>query len=333
MSKTYIIGAGAIGRALAVILQRRQREVVLVRASEAVRGSGAAPDGGAGSTGGTARVGAAAPDAPVSPVSPQRIRVLLNDGILVEEEIAVRGLREIDYFDGTVVVATKSYGNFALAEVLKDKVGEAPVVIMQNGLGVEEPFLRVGIGGVYRCVLFATSQYGREGEVIFKPVTASQVGVVAGSREVLEEVVAGINTPVFPFASTEDIRTVVWSKTIANCVFNSVCPLLETDNGIFHRNEEALGLAKRMIAECVAVAELDGVRLSAEEVTGRLLLISKASDGQLISTLQDIRNGRPTEIDTLNFAVARVAAAHGAEGIAPVTKALGELTKLKSMKI
>lgn len=299
MSKTYVIGAGAIGRALAVILQRYQREVVLVRASEAV------------------------------PAATQRIEVLLNDGVSISEEIAVWALQDIGRLDGIIVVATKSYGNFQVADMLKDKVGEAPVVVMQNGLGVEDAFLRVGIGGVYRCVLFATSQYGGNGKVVFKPVTASQVGVVAGSREVLEEVVAAINTSVFPFASTGDIRTVVWSKTIANCVFNSVCPLLETDNGIFHRSEEALGLAKRIIAECVAVAELEGVRLSVEEVTGRLLLISKASDGQLISTLQDIRNKRPTEIDSLNFAVARMAETHGRE--VPITKALGELTKLKSM--
>lgn len=301
MKNIYIIGAGAIGRALAVILQRHQREVVLVRASEAV------------------------------PASTQRMAVQLSDGVLIEEEIAVRALRDIARFDGPVLVATKSYGNFELADALRDRVGDSPVVIMQNGLGVEEAFLRGGLSHVYRCVLFVTSQFGDNGKVIFKPVMASQVGVVAGSRQVLEEVVAVINTSVFPFASTGDIRTVVWSKTIANCVFNSVCPLLDTDNGIFHRSEEALGLAKRMIAECVAVAELEGVRLSAEEVTGRLLQISKASDGQLISTLQDIRNKRPTEIDTLNFAVARVAAVFGAEGIVPVTRALGELVKLKSM--
>jgi len=299
MSKIYIIGAGTIGKALAVILQRHRRDIVLVRASEVV------------------------------PASKQNIEVLLNDGALIAEEIAVLPLQDIVRFDGTVVVATKSYGNDRLAGVLKDKVGGAPVVIMQNGLGVEDAFLGVGPGNVFRCVLFATSQYGDGGKVVFKPVTASQVGVVAGSREELEEVVAAINTPDFPFAGTGDIKTVAWSKTIANCVFNSVCPLLETDNGIFHRSEEALGLAKRMIAECVAVAELEGVRLSAEEVTGRLLMISKASDGQLISTLQDIRNKRPTEIDTLNFSVARAADLHGLE--VPVTKALGELTKLKSM--
>lgn len=303
MKNIYIIGAGAIGKPLAVILQRHQRKVVLVRASEAV------------------------------PASMQRLAVLSGNGDLIEEEIAVRALKDITRFDGPVLIATKSYGNFELADALSHKVAGSPVVIMQNGLGVEEAFLRDGPGNLYRCILFVTGHYGDNGQVIFRTVMPSQIGVVRGSRQVLEEVVAAINTPLFPFASTEDIRTVVWSKAIANCVFNSVCSVLDIDNGIFHRSEEALGIAKSVIAECVAVAALEGVRLSVEEMTGRVLQISRVSDGQLISTLQDIRNGRPTEIDTLNFAVARVAAAHGAEGIVPVTKALGELTKLKSMKI
>ncbi|HEY6901120.1 MAG TPA: 2-dehydropantoate 2-reductase [Puia sp.] len=301
MNKVYIIGGGTIGRALAVILQRHGRNVVLVRASQE------------------------------APASTEAIRVFLNDGTGIEEEVAVSSLGLIPAFDGVVVVTTKSYGNEGVAGALKGKTGGSPVVILQNGLGVEEPFLQAGLDLLYRCVLFATSQYKEGGDVSFKPVTASPIGAVAGGPGLLEGIVGALHTPLFPFSASRDIKTIVWTKTIANCVFNSVCPLLETDNGIFHRNPEALRLAEEMIAECVAVAGLEGIRLSAGEVTERLLLISKSSDGQFISTLQDIRNKRPTEIDTLNFAIARAAAAKGRAELAPITKALGELTKLKSM--
>ena len=48
--------------------------------------------------------------------------------------------------------------------------------------------------------------------------------------------------------------------------------------------------------------------LSESELMEQLTRISKGSDGQLISTLQDIRAGRQTEIDYLNLEIARVAA-------------------------
>jgi 2-dehydropantoate 2-reductase len=58
-----------------------------------------------------------------------------------------------------------------------------------------------------------------------------------------------------------------------------------------------------------------------------ILLISRASDGQFISTLQDIRNHRPTEIATLNLAIAGMA---GTEQTIIQTRLLGQLTLLKS---
>jgi 2-dehydropantoate 2-reductase len=115
-----------------------------------------------------------------------------------------------------------------------------------------------------------------------------------------------------------------------NSVFNSICPLLEIDNGVFHRNETSLKIAKRVIEECLAVCKEKGVSLSVDEVLESLLLISKFSDGQLISTLQDIRNNRKTEIETLNFAIVNMAIALNLENSARETRLLGELTKLKS---
>ncbi len=158
---------------------------------------------------------------------------------------------------------------------------------------------------------------------------ASPIGTVRGGQS-LSHIINLLQTPIFPFSMHPDIKQVVWKKTIANCVFNSVCPLLGIDNGIFHRNADALAIAKTMIAECLSVAELEGIHLSPEEVIENLLQISRFSDGQFISTLQDLNQRRPTEIDSLNIAIARIAAARGQEFLTPITKTLGELIKLKS---
>jgi 2-dehydropantoate 2-reductase len=139
-----------------------------------------------------------------------------------------------------------------------------------------------------------------------------------------------LNSPVFQFKAEPDIQATIWKKAIINSVFNSVCPLLETDNGIFHRDASVLGIAKRVIQECVAVAQESGIHLNAGEVEEGLLLISKSSEEQLISTLQDIRNKRKTEIETLNFAIVAVAKRLGKADMVMQTKLLGELTKLKS---
>jgi 2-dehydropantoate 2-reductase len=70
--------------------------------------------------------------------------------------------------------------------------------------------------------------------------------------------------------------------------------------------------------------------LDPAEVEENLLNISRSSDGQLISTLQDIRNKRRTEIETLNFEIVRIARSLGKENTVKETRLLGELTKLKA---
>jgi 2-dehydropantoate 2-reductase len=299
--KIFIIGAGAIGKTLAVALKLSDKDVVLVR--------GSVDDGSR---------------------SVEKIEVVTNDGAKLEAEIEVGTFSRFSALNGIIVLTNKSFGNDNLARTLEAKAKNSPLVILQNGLGVERPFTDHDFPEVYRCVLFVTSQMISTNQIGFKPVTISPIGIIKGSKANLQSVVEHLNSPVFPFKAETDIQTVIWTKAIINSVFNSICPLLEIDNGIFHREAQAVDIAKRVIAECAAIAKENGIDLEADEVIERLLLISKSSDGQLISTLQDINNKRPTEIETLNFEIVNTARILNRENAVVETKLLGELTRLKS---
>jgi 2-dehydropantoate 2-reductase len=297
----YIIGAGAIGKVLAVFLKQNGKNVKLLRGSVTNE---------------------------PTVTSNLTVELINQPGVTASVEEAT--LDKFERLDGIIVITSKSFGNEELARKLKEKAGRSLLVLLQNGLGVEQSFLDQGFEEVHRCVLFATSQPTGENVFRFQPVSESAIGVVKGSVANLNEVVSALHTQSFPFRVEENIQKVIWKKAISNSVFNSVCPLLEIDNGIFHRNEKALAIAKRVINECVTIANVAGVDLKEEEVMDNLLKISKASDGQLISTLQDIRNKRRTEIDTFNFAIASLAKNFNKESWVTETRLLGELTKLKS---
>jgi len=273
----YIVGAGAIGKALAVFLQLNQQQVTLLRGSV---------DNGAQSL--------------------EKISVVL-EGKILEAEIKISSLSNFERLDGIIVLTSKSFGNENLAETLKTKTGHSPVVLLQNGLGVEQPFIDHHFPEIYRCVLFVTSQVMESGEVRFKPVSDCPVGTIKGSGLFLTEIIDMLGTSWFCFVAETNIQLVIWKKAIINGVFNSVCPLIEVDNGIFHRNAAALELADRIITECLLVAREKGIILAKDEVLENLLRISRFSDGQLISTLQDIRLGRRTEIGTLNGEIVNIA--------------------------
>ncbi len=297
----YIIGAGAIGKALAVFLKLGGKNVTLIRGSIDYQSS-----------------------------KNEKIEIEISDKTVLVSLVEVNTLSHFTQLDGIIVLTNKSFGNANVSQALKGKTGTSPIVIMQNGLGVEQPFIDNDFPEIYRCVLFATSQTISNHALRFKPVAISPIGTIKGNGSHLISIVDLLDNPNFHFKAVADIQTIIWKKAIANSVFNSICPLLEIDNGIFNRNETALVIAKRVIHECVAIAKETGISLSAQEVVESLLLISKSSDGQLISTLQDIRNKRKTEIETLNFSIMTIAKKLGMEAMVAETKLLGELTKLKS---
>ncbi|HEX2846492.1 MAG TPA: 2-dehydropantoate 2-reductase [Chitinophagaceae bacterium] len=297
----YIIGAGAIGKALATFLKLEGKEVVIIRGSVDHK-----------------------------PVHTEKVRVELPGKTTVEAEIEINTASNFSALNGIVVFTNKSFGNQHLAATLKTKINNSPILILQNGLNIEQPFIDAGYPEIYRCVLFATCQFLLPNVLRFKPVAASPIGSIKGSGDNLNAVAGQVNNRHFQFRAEENIQPLIWTKTIVNCIFNSVCPLLETDNGIFHRNQNALHIAERVIAGCVAVAESKGIYLKEDEVMNTLLSISQSSDGQLISTYQDIMNKRRTEIETLNFAIADSANTSEQAGAVIETRLLGELVKLKS---
>ncbi len=297
--KIYIIGSGAIGKALAVFLRHENRKVVLVRGSIDNM-----------------------PDEKVL------ITVTNKENQKFQQEITTTTFSNLNDINGIVLITAKAFANAELAQKLKAKQGKFSIVLLQNGLNIEKPFEI--FEHVYRCVLFATSQIMGKNNVSFKMVTDSPVGNLQGENSNLDAIVNQINTSYFGFKSEPDILRVVWEKAIINCAFNSICPLLETDNGIFHRNPEATKLAQIIVGECVTLAHKLGIILEQKEIEERLQLISKRADGQLISTYEDIRNKRRTEIDSLNLEISRLANEIGMSELVTNTRLLGEMIQLKS---
>lgn len=296
----YVVGSGAVGLPLAVHLTRAGRRAVAVR---------------------TSRTG----------LPRQTVTVTLQDGDeFTSAEVETVSLDRLEQAQGILAVTAKANANEAIARALKKKGARGPLVVMQNGVGVEKPFLEAGFSPLYRCILYLTAEVTDEHIVSFRPVTPMPTGIVEGDETGLEQVVAALNTEGFPFRTEANIQREIWKKAIINAVFNSICPLLDVDNGIFARDGAAEEMAREVVRECVALTDRLELGLSENELMEQLLLISRRSDGQLISTLQDIRAGRPTEIDYLNLEIARVAASLQPPLATPRTALLGKMIRVKA---
>lgn len=302
--RIYILGGGAVGMSLAVFLSERGTDVTVVRTS-------------------------------TGEVDAQRVDTTISraDGSTLTGPIETVSLAKLSSLDGTIVVTAKSYANDAIADALAGLNVSSPIVVLQNGAGVEDPYLRLAGARIYRCCLYCISQKeeGKDNAYKFIRVVPSPIGAVRGDPQELEALVRQLHTDEFPFSAHADIRREVWKKTTVNSVFNSICPLLEADNGIFARDENAVRVARVIIDECLAVGRAQGIdNIGADEVLGQILTLSRNGGGKWISTLQDINAGRLTEIDQMNLAIARIGETLIPPVHANVTRTLGEMIRIKS---
>jgi len=299
MKPVLIFGGGAVGMALAVHLVNSGREVRLVRTSGA--------DG-----------------------FETNLEVSVEDfGTSYTANVPCLPIKELKKTKGLLVVTAKAFANAEISKAILRSRSIGSVILLQNGLAVERPFIEAGFQDIYRGVLYVTGERVAANRVSFHAVKPSVIGVVKGSHDCLQKILSSLTTTPFPFEKTDAIETAVWKKAVVNCAFNSLCPVLDVNNGVFARDGEALALAMEVIGECLEVAERVGISLNKATIVDQILQISSGSN-HFISTLQDIRNGRPTEIDCLNLEVARIAASLDPEIRVPRTELLGRLISLKS---
>ncbi len=100
-----------------------------------------------------------------------------------------------------------------------------------------------------------------------------------------------------------------WHKLLVNAVVGFMV-LTGRRSGIFRRDDVA-ALARRYLAECLAVARADGATLG-DEVIGEVIdLLAKSPPDITTSMLTDRQAGRTLEWDIRNGVIQRKAAQHG----------------------
>ncbi len=104
---------------------------------------------------------------------------------------------------------------------------------------------------------------------------------------------------------TDQIERAVWTKAVINAAINPVCALVNADIGsVFDSPSRELVL--RMLDEGLAVARAEGIELG-DGFRERALELAGKSTSHLPSMVDDIQNGRPSEVGQLNRQIVSLA--------------------------
>lgn len=310
MVRIGVIGAGAVGGALAALLDRAGHDVeVTARGAhlDAIRADGIRFDGGWGQH--TARVEA-------------------GETLSRAPELAI--------------LTTKAHDAERALAANAAVVDGVPLLVVQNGLGGLDVVRRVTPGSpVLGGLALYASSYLSPGRITITAALPLVVGAARGTpREVLDRVVAVLREAL-PVDVTDELESAQWSKLLVNHV-NALPAITDLSVQQTVADPRLRRILAASLRETVRIAGRIGVRFAPFQgvpawgfralglgplwiaaLFPRLLARRMGDVPNPASTLQSIRRGQPTEIDFLNGAVVAAARAKGLD--APVNAALVEL--------
>ncbi|MEM9774223.1 MAG: 2-dehydropantoate 2-reductase [Chloroflexota bacterium] len=210
----------------------------------------------------------------------------------------VQSVQPADY----ALVLVKSYQTAVAAERIKAIIKPNGVVLsLQNGLGNQEKLLHA------LPFHMVSSGVTMQGANIVQPGLVVHAGngysviddkpFLVGLKELMAE--AGLLIQDYAEFGFQGIEAVLWHKLIINAAINPLTALLDKPNGYLAQNKVARRLCLQTTHEALAVSQKEitfETNSNSEQAWVRVVEQTKHNRS---SMLQDVTNGRRTEIDSI----------------------------------
>ena len=233
-----------------------------------------------------------------------------------------------------VLLFTKTFHTDAALAGIKAVIGRGThVLTLQNGLGNDEAVARhVARERVITGVSTLPSDLLGPGRVRSHGEGGSKIFPAFGGDTAFAQQVADLlTTGGLPTHLEPDIQAAIWSKAIFNAAMNTLCALTRRTPGFLGAHEEAKALIRKVVLEGAAAATARGVMMEAQPFLDLTVVSMTDHADHEASMLQDVKAGRPTEVDAINGAIVRAAREAGVA--TPVTETLWRLVKLEDAKL
>jgi 2-dehydropantoate 2-reductase len=230
-----------------------------------------------------------------------------------------------------LIVFTKAMQTDFMVHSCKHLISEETrVLTLQNGIGNIETLEKYVskdrlIAGV---TTFGTELIGPgkiqalgSGIVQIMQVDGEETNEIQTIANVMNE--AGMNVEI-----SSEVFVSIWNKVAFNCVLNTLCTLMKNTVGAVGSYSEIEEVIIEIVDEIVLVAHAENVLIEKNEIVNMIMKVFDPfmAGNHLPSMLQDMENGRKTEIDYLNGAIVKKAELYQIP--VPVNRLISHLIKM-----
>ena len=266
---------------------------------------------------------------------PAHVDAMARDGLRVttaafDEHVAVQASTNVAAVAaaGLVLVCVKSTDTDATAAELAPHLAPGACVLsLQNGVDNAARLQAIVGRPVAPAVVYVASEMGGPGHVRHmgrgELVIPSDIGAGGGSFTSADLVALFARAGV-PVELSDNVIGALWSKLVLNCGYNAMSAITDIPYGRLVQLPGVAQTIRSVVLECLAVA--DALRITIPgDIFAAVERIAATMPEQVSSTCQDLRRGKPSEIDHLNGFVANEGDRLGVA--TPVNRALHALVK------
>jgi 2-dehydropantoate 2-reductase len=218
---------------------------------------------------------------------------------------ATSSIIEIESAD-LILICVKSYSTLSATQSIIPIVNDGTIVLtLQNGLTNIDTISKVYKGKIIAGVTSHGATMLDIGHIRHAGAGETVIGKISETLEDQEinqiaDIfrLAGFNTTV-----SNDIYSFIWGKLIINASINPITAITRLKNGELLKHNETRSLLRMIAEESAKIAIASGVILPYNDPVSAVESVCSATSDNISSMLQDILNGRQTEIDAINGAI------------------------------
>lgn len=218
-----------------------------------------------------------------------------------------------------IFLCVKNYSLERAVEEIKGAVTNETVVIpVMNGVDVGERTRRLlGKGIVVDSLIYIVSFAGEDYSIYqqgkFADVRIGIMNADERKRRAVSEVAEVLSRAGVDYEAAEDIEQEIWRKYILNCAFNVATAAYDNTIGELRDDPAKAREYKDLVREAYAVARAKDVRVTEEHVRIIEDRFYEYAHGATSSLQRDIRDGKPSEVDTFSGYLVRTARTLGVD--------------------
>jgi 2-dehydropantoate 2-reductase len=243
------------------------------------------------------------------------LRVDSTDGdFVIHPAKATDEVSEVGEVD-LVILGVKAWQVPEAARAIRTLVSTNTTVLpLQNGVEavpqlVAELGPRSAIGGLCRIVSFVVApghirHAGFRPSIIIGELDNQRTDRITTIEQVLKH--AGLDTTVAP-----DIQVALWTKFLFIASFSGVGAMANAPAGVVRSDPKWRTLALKAMEEIYALAHARGIKLPANSVANVMASVDGLPEDATSSMQRDIAAGKPSELESQNGAVVRMASESG----------------------